>query len=131
MLLISFLAMAVGIVGMLMLPQDSSSVITFTVLFIIVYVFYNVNYAQTWAMMDEGAIPERLSGSAAGLISTVGYLPEIFISVLAGVTLDKYPGVEGYQKYFTFVVIMLLIGAALVCVWMRLLKKKREKEEVK
>lgn len=129
MLLVSFVVMAAGTVGMLMLPQASSSITLFTVLFIIVYIFYNVNYAMTWAMMDEGAIPERLSGSAAGLISTVGYLPEIFISLLAGATLDKYPGVEGYQKYFTFVIVMLLIGAVLVLAWMKMLKKK--KEEVK
>ncbi|MDD6814994.1 MAG: MFS transporter, partial [Firmicutes bacterium] len=95
MLLISFIVMAVGTVGMLLLPQNSGSIMIFTVLFVIVYIFYNVNYAMTWAMMDEGAIPERLSGSAAGLISTIGYLPEIFCSLLAGIMIDQNPGWEG------------------------------------
>ena len=125
----SFLIMAVGTVAMLMLPQNSGSIVIFTVLFIIVYIFYNVNYAMTWAMMDEGAIPERLSGSAAGLISTVGYLPEIFISLVAGFTLDANPGVAGYQKYFTFVVIMLVVGAALAFAWMKFTKKNKKNEE--
>lgn len=122
MLLISFIAIIAGVAAMLALPQTSASIWPFTVIFVAVYIFYNVNYAMTWAMMDEGAIPERLSGSAAGLISTIGYLPEIFISLVAGFTLDKYPGVDGYRRYFTFVVIMMAIGAAFVVVWRAYLK---------
>lgn len=122
---ISFIIMGVGTVAMLALPQNSSSVLMFVILFFIVYTFYNVNYSQTWAMMGEGAIPERLSGTAAGLISTVGYLPEIFISLVAGYTLDAYPGVEGYQKYFTFVVIMMAAGAIVSLIWIKMTKKDK------
>lgn len=126
MLFISFLVIAVGTVAMLLLPQSSSSIVLFTIIFIVVYIFYNVNYAMTWAMMDEGAIPERLSGSAAGLISTIGYLPEIFISLVAGATLEKYSGVTGYQRYFTFVVVMLVIGTVFVGIWRAYLKKQKK-----
>ena len=70
----SFIAMAVGTVAILFLPQATASVLPFVILFLVIYFFYNVNYALTWAMMDEGKIPERYSGTAAGIISTVGYL---------------------------------------------------------
>ncbi len=126
MLFISFIAIAVGSIAMLLLPQTASSIWPFTILFIVVYIFYNVNYAMTWAMMDEGAIPERLSGSAAGLISTIGYLPEIFISLVAGATLEKYPGITGYQRYFTFVIAMMIIGTIFVGIWRVYLKKTRK-----
>ena len=128
MLLISFIVMAAGTVGMLLLPQNSGSIMIFTVLFVIVYIFYNVNYAMTWAMMDEGAIPERLSGSAAGLISTIGYLPEIFCSLLAGIMIDQNPGWDGYRNYFGFVTAMLVIGAVLVMIWIKYLNKKKKEE---
>ena len=128
MLLISFIVMAVGTVGMLLLPQNSGSIMISTVLFVIVYIYYNVNYAMTWAMMDEGAIPERLSGSAAGLISTIGYLPEIFCSLLAGIMIDQNPGWEGYRNYFGFVTAMLVIGAVLVMIWIKYLNKKKKEE---
>ena len=124
MLFISFIAIAIGVAGMLLLPQSASSIWPFTIIFIIIYIFYNVNYAMTWAMMDEGAIPERLSGSAAGLISTIGYLPEIFISLIAGSTLEKYPGVTGYRRYFIFVIVMMIIGTVFVAVWRTYLNKK-------
>ena len=77
--------------AILFLPQATASVLPFVILFLVIYFFYNVNYALTWAMMDEGKIPERYSGTAAGIISTVGYLPEIFCSLLAGVLIDGYP----------------------------------------
>ena len=128
MILISFIIMAAGTIAMMILPTEASSAVPFVVLFLIIYIFYNVNYAMTWAMMDEGAIPERLSGSAAGLISTIGYLPEIFCSVLAGSLLDKTPGVGGYRDVFTFMVAMLLVGAAFTVIWMVYLKKKNIKK---
>lgn len=122
-LLISFLVMAAGTLGILALPTKASSIALFTVLFVVIYVFYNVNYAQTWAMMDEGAIPEEYSGTAAGIISTIGYLPEIFVSILAGVMIDKNPGVNGYRQFFGFLIVMLLLGAVFVVIWKSYLKK--------
>ena len=120
--------MAAGVVVIMMLPLDPSSTTIFVILYIIIYIFYNVNYAMTWAMMDEGAIPERLSGSAAGIISTIGYLPEIFCSLLAGNWLENDPGVGGYRTIFTFLTVMLLIGAVFVLIWMKYLRKIRKKQ---
>ncbi|MCD8363830.1 MAG: MFS transporter [Lachnospiraceae bacterium] len=124
-LLFSFLAMAVGTFAILLLPTNSSSIIPFTILFVVVYVFYNVNYAMTWAMMDEGDIPENLSGTSAGIISTIGYLPEIFCSVLAGIMLDNNEGVAGYRMLFGFLIAVLLVGAVFVLIWKRYLKAKK------
>jgi nitrate/nitrite transporter NarK len=122
MLLGSFLIMAAGTVAILLLPLNSGSIAIFTVLFVVIYVFYNVNYAMTWAMMEEGAIPEKHSGTAAGIISTIGYLPEIFCSVLAGILIDNNPGVTGYRQYFGFLIAMLLLGAVFVVIWKKYLK---------
>lgn len=129
MLFVSFIIMAAGTVGILLLPTKASSIVLFTILFIIIYIFYNVNYAMTWAMMDEGAIPEKYSGTAAGVISTIGYLPEIFCSVLAGVLIDQNPGVTGFRQYFGFMLAMLLVGAGFVVVWRIYLKKHPKQTE--
>ena len=123
---ISFLAMAAGTAAIMFLPVGQGGVIAFTVLFIVIYIFYNVNSAMTWAMMDEGKIPEKFSGTAAGIISTVGYLPEIFCSILAGILIDKNPGVKGFRMYFTFLIAALLVGAILVVIWKKFLKSNEE-----
>ena len=123
-LLVSFLAMAAGTLAILFLPLSASSTIVFIILYLVIYFFYNVNYALTWAMMGEGNVPEQYSGTAAGIIATVGYLPEIFCSLLAGILIDGYPGVTGFRYYFGFLIVMLLIGAGFVLVWKKYLKKQ-------
>ncbi len=123
-LFVSFIVMAVGTGAILALPLQASSVVLFTVLFLVIYFFFNVNYALTWAMMDEGRIPEEYSGTAAGIISTVGYLPEIFLSILAGMLIDGYPGVKGYQYFFGFLIVMMIVGCVAVLVWKQFLKKQ-------
>ena len=124
-LLVSFLAMAAGTLAILFLPLSASSTIVFIILYLVIYFFYNVNYALTWAMMGEGNVPEQYSGTAAGIIATVGYLPEIFCSLLAGILIDGYPGVTGFRYYFGFLIVMLLIGAGFVLVWKKYLKKQK------
>ncbi len=124
-LLVSFLAMAAGTLAILFLPLSTSSIVVFIILYLLIYFFYNVNYALTWAMMSEGNIPEQYSGTAAGIISTVGYLPEIFCSLLAGILIDGYPGVTGFRYYFGFLILMLLVGVGFVLVWKRYLKKQK------
>lgn len=126
-MLVSFLVMAAGTLAILLLPKGSSSILVFTILFLVIYVFYNVNYAMTWAMMDEGAIPEKFTGTASGIISTIGYLPEIFCSLLAGVLIDRHPGPTGFRYYFGFLIVMLVLGALFVLVWKAYLKKKSGK----
>lgn len=123
MIFISFIVIAIGIGAMIMLPVHKEIITIFIVLYILVYIFYNVNYAMTWALMDEGGIPERLSGSAAGLISTIGYLPEIFCSIMAGKILDTYSGASGYKIIFGIIIAAMLLGAALTVVWAKYVKK--------
>lgn len=122
-LLTSFLIMAAGTAVILLLPQNASMVVVFAIIYLIIYLFFNVNYSLTWAMMEEGKIPEQYSGTAAGIISTVGYLPEIFCSILAGHLLDNYPGVTGYRYFFSFLIAILLVGAVFVLIWKKYLKK--------
>lgn len=126
-LLASFVIMIIGVVGILALPLNPSTTITimYTVLFIISYLAYQVNSTITWAMMEEGAVPEKYSGTAAGLISTIGYLPDVFISILAGATLDAFPGVTGFRYFFGFLIAMLTLGTLAVMMWKRLLKKQK------
>ncbi len=53
-----------------------------------------------FALMEQGGIPVAVTGTAVGVVSVIGYTPDIFIPALAGVILDAYPGAEGYQIFF-------------------------------
>lgn len=125
-LIISFIVMALGTAAILLLPLKASMAIIFAIIYLVIYFFFNVNYALTWAMMEEGKIPLKVSGTAAGVISTIGYLPEIFISLLAGNLLDKYPGVTGYRYFFIFLIFMMVLGILSVFLWKNYLKKNKD-----
>ncbi|MDC8004871.1 MFS transporter [Aureisphaera galaxeae] len=56
--------------------------------------------ALYFATMKEGRIPLVLTGTAVGLISLVGYTPDIFAGAVMGYLLDQTPGLGGHQNVF-------------------------------
>jgi MFS family permease len=70
-------------------------------------------------------VPIECSGLAIGLISTLGYLPEVLCPITAGKLLDKFPGATGYQIYFSIMIGMAVLGVVLAFVWSRTYGAKR------
>ena len=64
-----------------------------------------------YAAVKEGRIPYAITGTAVGIISVVGYTPDIFMGPVMGVLLDSSPGVTGHQHVFTLLAAFSLIGA--------------------
>jgi hypothetical protein len=63
-----------------------------------------------FAAMQEGKIPLVVTGTAVGLISVVGYTPDIFVGPIIGYLLDGYPGELGHQYVFAMLAVFSLIG---------------------
>jgi len=63
-----------------------------------------------FALLEEGGVPIVVTGTAAGIISVVGYTPDIFMPLLGGVLLDRFPGPEGYRLFFFTVAGICVIG---------------------
>jgi MFS family permease len=63
-----------------------------------------------FALLAEGAVPMMFTGSAIGVVSLVGFTPEVFMGPLMGVLLDNSPGVLGHQHVFASVTIFGLVG---------------------
>jgi len=64
-----------------------------------------------FALLEEAAVPARLTGAAVGLVSLVGYTPDIFFAAIAGRLLDAAPGAAGHQHYFILLALVAIIGA--------------------
>ena len=64
-----------------------------------------------FALLEENQTPKYLTGAAVGLVSVVGYTPDIFFPPIAGRILDANPGLIGHQNYFLFLSIIALLGA--------------------
>lgn len=78
-----------------------------------------------FAVMEQGNIPIALTGTAVGLISLVGYTPDIFAGPLIGSLLDQTPGAEGYRHVFGLLGGFALIGGIASWWYYRLAKASR------
>ena len=63
-----------------------------------------------FSILKDGKIPYILSGTAIGLISMVGYSPDIFATPLYGYLLDNYPGIKGHQYVYLILFISSIVG---------------------
>ncbi len=79
--------------------------------------------ALYFSIMQEGRIPLVLTGTAVGLISVVGYTPDIFAPPIFGYFLDKYPGLLGHQYVFTISVLFSILGLLASIKFANLFKK--------
>ena len=64
-----------------------------------------------FALLQEGQIPIAITGTTVGVISVIGYLPDIYVSALTGYLTDRSPGLEGFQDLFLILLIFSIIGA--------------------
>lgn len=63
-----------------------------------------------FALLEESKISAGHTGAAVGLISFIGFTPDVFFASLAGRVLDASPGLEGYQNFFGMLVVFSVIG---------------------
>lgn len=78
-----------------------------------------------FAVMEKGRIPLILTGTAVGLISLVGYTPDIFAGPAMGYLLDSSPGITGHQHVFWMLAFFSFIGAVASWIYYRLYKNDR------
>ena len=63
-----------------------------------------------FAIMKEAQVPLGLTGTAVGIVSFVGFTPDIFMGPWMGHLLDKHPGEAGHQYVFLLLSSFALIG---------------------
>ncbi|TDI68679.1 MAG: MFS transporter [Bacteroidetes bacterium] len=73
-----------------------------------------------FATMQEGYIPLMLTGTAVGLISLVGYTPDIFAGPAMGYLLDNSPGEPGHQQVFVMLAVFAFVGLIASVIYYRL-----------
>ena len=76
-----------------------------------------------FALFEEVKVPLMLTGTAVGLVSVVGYTPDIFVALVAGIMIDANPGVTGHQHFFMFLSVFSAIGLLVSFALTRLLNR--------
>lgn len=81
-----------------------------------------------FALLHQSRIPLSQTGAAVGIVSVVGYTPDIFFAPLAGRILDATPGAGGHQNYFILLSLIALTGFTVAVLLSWLLKRQTDGE---
>ena len=111
---LSFALVVLGVlfIGVLLLPSTISSTGA------VIYTLFPgamalITYGTVFSIMSGAGVAREQTGTAIGIASIIGYLPDMFYSTMFGSWLDKYGSNSGYPRIFTFLTATALIGAAL------------------
>jgi nitrate/nitrite transporter NarK len=63
-----------------------------------------------FALLEEGGVPLAVTGTAGGVVSAIGFTPDVFMPMIGGVLLDNYPGATGYQYLYLSTAGMCVVG---------------------
>jgi len=78
--------------------------------------------ALYFAILEEAKIPLKITGSAVGVVSFLGFTPDIFMSPWMGFLLDKNPGIVGHQNVFLVLSGFALMGFITTTIFRRISK---------
>ena len=122
-IIFGFITMLIGaLIFSLGFIQPNMNFIFFLSLVVLAVGTYSIR-ALYFAVLKEAKVPFALTGTAVGLISVVGYSPDIFAGPIMGHLLDTYPGVVGHQYVYLMLVAFSVIGLIASLRFARLTKK--------
>ncbi len=63
-----------------------------------------------FALFEETNVSGNLTGTTIGLVSVIGFTPDIFFNSIAGRILDASPGLPGYDNFYLFLTVFAVCG---------------------
>lgn len=100
---------SVALTALILLPLDVNARVLLAVVMLIGFMTYAIR-GIFWATLDSCGIPVRIKGLAIGVMSLIGYSPDIYLPLINGVLLERYPGKLGYSIYFGGIVLFGILG---------------------
>jgi MFS family permease len=122
-LVVALFLAALSLVGLIAAPGISSHIVlVFLVLFIGILTY--AIRGLYWSLLDRCNVPVETMGLAIGLISVLGYSPDVFLPLINGYLTQNFPGVFGYQLYFGYVAAVAALGGCAALVLRNRLNRK-------
>ena len=112
---------------LLVLPGEPSVLIISIVVILAFACFMYALRGVYYATLGEAGVPVALTGTATGVISVIGYLPDAFMNLLIGNKLDQYPGAAGYKYIFTYMIGFAVAGVIIAFIINRIGKRNAAK----
>ncbi|MFC2148617.1 nitrate/nitrite transporter [Bacteroidota bacterium] len=119
---VSFLGALLFATGII---SDSSTILFFISILVVATGVYAAR-SLYFAVMERGQIPLVLTGTAVGLISLIGYTPDIFAGPAMGFLLENSPGEVGHQHVFWMLALFSFIGGIAAWYYFQLYGKQKQ-----
>ena len=114
---------AVCLAIMAFAPKNAGFIIPSVILIIALSFFLNGAYGVTSSMLTETKVPVAIFGTASGILSVIGFIPDMFVSPIAGKWLDTYDTAGAYTRIFAVLAVSAVL--ALLCAYaVRIYKRK-------
>jgi MFS family permease len=81
-----------------------------------------------WSFLGMSKIPTAMMGTAIGLISFIGYLPDIILPQMNSFLWNKFGDQGGYVAYFIVSAVFGLLGIAIIAIYASLNQKEKAAE---
>ncbi|MEM7259106.1 MAG: hypothetical protein AAF404_17150, partial [Pseudomonadota bacterium] len=107
---IMLLAASLGLASIIFLPAEASIVLALAVVLLVGLLTFAVRGIY-WSTLGNCNVPLEIRGLAIGIISVIGYSPEIYVPLMNGYLVDTYPGRTGYALYYGIISCMGIAGA--------------------
>lgn len=105
-----FLFMAVLLGVFVSLPGNPNIVLIVIIMGLSIKLVQSAVRGIYFVPVDEIGIPDRYVGSAVGLMSVIGFLPDAFIFTIWGKILDSYSSEAGYKIIFSSLIGCCIVG---------------------
>lgn len=119
-----YVIMTASVIIMIILPASGKLMAFWIIIVIILCAGIFAMRGIYFASVGEANIPIHVSGTAVGIISVIGFLPDVFMSTLCGGLLDKYEGAAGYQAIFIVMLAFCVVGLLASFLLIKTSKKK-------
>ncbi|WP_016988172.1 MFS transporter [Flavobacterium sp. ACAM 123] len=122
------LSFVISLLGSLLFATGiitNSTTVLFLISILIVAAGVYAARSLYFAVMENGQIPLALTGTAVGIVSLIGYTPDIFAGPAMGYLLDNSPGEEGHQHVFWMLAVFSFVGAVTSWYYFHLYRKKK------
>ena len=110
------------LVGFILFPQDPSGAMVASIL-VVVFGFTTYGaFSIGSSPLSEVKIPMAIFGTASGLLSVIGFLPDVFIHTWYGGMIDAQ-GTAAFSSIFGFEIMFGVIGCIALVMLLRSIKK--------
>ena len=103
---------SLSLVAISLLPLAGQMAAIVAIVLVIGYLTYAIK-GLYWALLDHCPVPRHLLGLAIGVVSFIGYMPDVLLPLYDGWLSRNFPRPEGFRIYFISIAFCGFGGAAL------------------